>query len=269
MQYSTLTPDQHQAIVATLASMPTLAEGLGTTETACSMAAINLALTGRLTDATPACMSIGVGQWIILVQDACPPTIGRDHPRWRAALPLAAGTGRHVARELARANLLRDWMFDDCLSQLQGLADTGGYGVQWAAMLVERTEKACRAVMDACARTRYDDVVAAYAGDRAADAARIARLATQKVAAATASARASHYGGIADAINEAARASGKAAVAAIRAADAVFAAHSVAPHVVRDDPAAARAAEARAAEANADFWRRAAPCTMLEILANT
>ena len=43
--------------------------GLGSEDAACSMAAINLALTGVLSGDIPACMSTVVGKWIINVQD--------------------------------------------------------------------------------------------------------------------------------------------------------------------------------------------------------
>ena len=50
-----------------------LSRGLGTEESACSVAAINLAISGKLTDDIPECMSKVIGRWIIGVQDAMPP----------------------------------------------------------------------------------------------------------------------------------------------------------------------------------------------------
>jgi hypothetical protein len=71
----------------------TLPSGLGTEESACSIAAINLALTGELTDDIPDCMSEVIGRWIIPTQDAMPAEL-RNSPRWKSLLPLAAGTGQ-------------------------------------------------------------------------------------------------------------------------------------------------------------------------------
>ncbi|MCI0679586.1 MAG: hypothetical protein L0Z63_11185 [Actinobacteria bacterium] len=67
--------------------------GLGTRKEACSVAAINLALTGELTARIPDWMSPVVGRFILGVQDDMPDKM-RNSPRWRRLLPLAAGTGR-------------------------------------------------------------------------------------------------------------------------------------------------------------------------------
>ena len=83
--------------------------GLGTKESACSLAAINLALTGELTDEIPDCMSEVVGRWVIRVQDAMPDQI-RNSPEWKAALVDAAGTGR--GHEAERSALILDWMWE-------------------------------------------------------------------------------------------------------------------------------------------------------------
>ena len=121
-----------------------LASGLGTAEEPCSIAAINLALSGRLTDDIPACMSPVIGKWIIAIQDAMPDGL-RNSPTWKALLPLAAGTGRHPALEQRRAALLLDWVWDDVLPQLQPLADANGFGAEWGTMLTERAPAAARA----------------------------------------------------------------------------------------------------------------------------
>jgi hypothetical protein len=227
MHTPTITQDQHQAITAKLATMPTLAEGIGNERAACSMAAINLALTGDLTDITPKCMSRAIAAWIICVQDACPPDIGRDNPRWRAALPLAAGTGRDPERERARMAQMRAWMWERCLPQLQGLADTRGYGPEWARMLTERTPGACT------------------------DAARAARAARATSVAATADAAA--HNSIANSVAAVAD-----AVARIGTAARVGTARTIA--CVADT--AARAST----DASHAFWTHADPCGLLEQL---
>ncbi|MGL5733857.1 MAG: hypothetical protein ACRCYS_03230, partial [Beijerinckiaceae bacterium] len=68
---STITQQQRDAIAATVARM-TLSQGLGDKDNACSVAAINLALSGTLSDDIPACMSRVIGRWIIRTQDSMP-----------------------------------------------------------------------------------------------------------------------------------------------------------------------------------------------------
>ena len=136
-----------------------LSSGLGTAEEPCSIAAINLALTGRLSDDIPECMSLTIGRWIIRVQDAMPDAI-RNSPQWKALLPLAAGTGRDPALEQRRAALLLDWMWSAVLPELQPLADAGGFGAAWRTMLTDRTSRAADAA-------RADAADAAWAADAA------------------------------------------------------------------------------------------------------
>jgi len=94
----TITGEQETAIRNTLATMPKLAVGIGSKERACSIGALNLALSGKLTDTVPDCMSVVIGCWIIKVQDRMPATI-RDSAAWRELLVLAAGTGREHEEE--------------------------------------------------------------------------------------------------------------------------------------------------------------------------
>lgn len=134
--------EQEQSIAATIARMGGLSRGLGTKERACSVAAINLALYGRLTDEIPSCMSPVIGNWIIAVQDAMPEAM-RNSAEWRRLLPLAAGTGRE--HEGRRIELIIDWMWGTVLQSHQPHADAGGYGAKWRAMLEKRTKAAARA----------------------------------------------------------------------------------------------------------------------------
>lgn len=142
-----ITTEQEAAIRDTLATMPELAVGVGTAEKACSVAALNLALTGTLTDTVPDCMSRVVGRWIISVQDRMPATI-RDSAAWRELLVLAAGTGRE--HEGARRALVLSWMWD-ALALVQPRADAERYGEAWATMLRERTAASAYAAADAAA----------------------------------------------------------------------------------------------------------------------
>jgi hypothetical protein len=163
---STITIEQQQAIAAKLAGM-TLPSGLGDEEAACSIAAINLALSGKLTDDIPPCMSEVLGKWIISVQDAMPDTM-RNSERWKQLLPLAAGTGR--AKEKERLQIILDWMWGTVLPTLQPLADKHGFGREWQTMTAERTEAAAEAAADAATYAAAE----AWAAHAAAEAARAA-----------------------------------------------------------------------------------------------
>jgi hypothetical protein len=163
---STITLKQQQAIAEKLATM-TLPSGLGTEESACSIAAINLALSGKLTDAIPPCMSQVIGKWIIQMQDAMPDDM-RNSDRWKQLLPLAAGTGRNKEKERLAAIL--DWMWGTVLPTLQPLADARGFGAEWKRMNTERTREAAER--------------AAYAADAAERAARAAAARAAAYAAA-------------------------------------------------------------------------------------
>lgn len=139
----TITTEQQQAIAKLLATM-TLPKGLGTKESACSVAAINLALTGELTDRIPACMSLVIGRWIIAVQDAMPSEM-RNSAEWKRLLPLAAGTGRNCETE--RMEIILDWMWRTVLPTLQPIADRNGFGEQWRIMLNKKTHFAAKATV--------------------------------------------------------------------------------------------------------------------------
>ncbi len=160
---STITQSQQDAIRAYVTSHH-LPSGLGTAEAACSIAAINLALTNTLTDDVPPCMSVVIGRWIIGVQDAMPDAM-RNSPAWKSLLPFAAGTGRD--REPQRLAIVLDWMWTRVLPTLQPLADKHGFGDAWTSMLTEKTQKAA----DAAERAADADAAAADAAERAADAA--------------------------------------------------------------------------------------------------
>ena len=177
---TTLTAAQESAIRDWLAAHPTLSVGVGDAESACSVAAINLALSGTLTDNVPDCMSPVIGRWVINVQDEMPATI-RDSDAWRDLLPLAAGTGQ--AHESERLALVLDWMWGTVLPLVQPIADRRGFGEAWRQMCAERTAGAAyaaKAAVDA-AHAAFDAAneaaneaaynaayAAAYAGGAAA-----------------------------------------------------------------------------------------------------
>ena len=152
-----LTNEQQTAIAEKLASM-CLPSGLGDEENACSIAAINLALTGELTDEIPACMSKVIGKWIITTQDSMPAEM-RNSDRWKSLLPLAAGTGR--AKEKERLALVLDWMWGTVLPTLQPLADERGFGDAWKRMTTERTKAAADAAAALTAANEAKEAAAA------------------------------------------------------------------------------------------------------------
>jgi len=124
-----------QDIRAVLDRMPVLVRGMGTRDSTCSIAAINLALSNTLDDKIPECMSHVIGMWIINIQDAMPCDI-RNSTEWRRLLPLAAGTGRN--HEMERLIYIMTWMWD-CVSRVQDTAETYDVGYEWAKMIGEQT----------------------------------------------------------------------------------------------------------------------------------
>ena len=147
---NTITHEQQTAIANKLESMH-LPSGLGDEENACSVAAINLALTGELTDSIPRCMSRVIGRWIIGVQDAMPDDL-RNSKRWKSLLPLAAGTGRE--NEQARLAIILNWMWGTVLPSLQPLADEKSFGEEWKRMTAARTAEAAEAAWGAANAAR-------------------------------------------------------------------------------------------------------------------
>lgn len=115
-----------------------LGEGIGTEDSPCSIAAVNLALSGELTDTPPDCMSLVIGKWIIDVQDKMPHAT-RNCRQWKELLTLAAGTGRDREKEEKRFHLLIDWMWERVLP----LISTEGWPAEvvgaWEKTLSERS----------------------------------------------------------------------------------------------------------------------------------
>ena len=154
--------------------------GLGSEERACSIAAINLALTGTLTDDIPDCMSRVIGKATIVLQDAMPAEM-RNSARYKDWLTTAAGTGRD--NESERLAVLIEWLWSTALPELQGVADARGFGVKWREMCEKRTPDAADAADAAHAAAHAAAYVAADAA-RAADAAHAADAAADAAHAA-------------------------------------------------------------------------------------
>jgi hypothetical protein len=160
--------------------------GLGDKENACSIAAINLALTGELTDKIPDCMSGVIGRWIISTQDAMPDAM-RNSPEWKRLLPLAAGTGREHEKE--RIDLLLNHMWTVALPLIQPVADAHGFGDEWRAMLAEKSKSAAMAAAAEAAEAAEAEAAeaaaeAAVAAEAEAEAARAAAEAAAEAARA-------------------------------------------------------------------------------------
>jgi hypothetical protein len=180
-----------------------LPRGLGDEESACSIAAINLALTGDLTDDTPVCMSEVLGRATIALQDAMPAD-QRNSDRYKAWLPTAAGTGRDHEQE--RLAVLMDWMWDTVLPQLQGLADERGFGKEWRRMCEERTVGAADDAAVHAAAVQAAEAAAEAAGTAAvhadaAVAAEAAAEAAEAAGAASAAAAAVHAAAVHTAVH--------------------------------------------------------------------
>jgi hypothetical protein len=184
MSTITITTEQQASIAKTLEGMH-LPSGLGNKHSACSIAAINLALSGELTDRIPDCMSEVIGRWVIVVQDAMPDRL-RNSDRWKSLLPLAAGTGR--VNEKERLKIILDWMWNTVLPSLQTLADRQGFGKQWQKMTTERTAESASAASVAAEAAEAEE--AAEEAEWAAVAARAARAARDAAEAARAEAEA-------------------------------------------------------------------------------
>ena len=217
---------EHRAKLEDYLANHSLPRGIGEEDSACTVAAINLAISGKLTDSIPACMSEVLGKAAIRLQDAMPDDM-RNSQRYKTLIPNMAGSGRSLEKE--RLAVLMDWMWSLVLPQLQSIADEGGYGEQWQIMCRKRTKKAAADAADA-----------AYAADAAAGGAYDA--ATDAAAAAAVAA---------------ARAAAHAVYAATDAADAVYAATDAAD-------AATDAADAAADTGVADFWSKVDPIGVLE-----
>ena len=184
-----ITPEQYDAIAAKVASIEGITVGIGSEHAACTIAAINLALSGKLTDEIPDCMSLAIGNAAIPLQDAMPAEL-RNSQRYRNLIPLMAGTGRDPETEKRRSAVILDWMWNIVLPQLQPFADTRGFGDEWRRMCRGRSRDTTYA---ACAVT-YAAYAAYYlVADAAYNAAKYGCSASTYAATTAAYANATYY----------------------------------------------------------------------------
>ena len=173
-----------------------LVHGVGESTTErCTIAAINIALTGKLTDKAHPCVSEVIRQWVIRVQDAMPVEM-LNEPQWRQAAIGIAGSAAPPEVEQRRVELTVEWMWDRLADPAVLAAVPVSARGMWDRMLAERTADAARAAY-AAAYAAAD--AATYAACAAAYAADAADAATYAAAAATAAYAAYAYAGGADA----------------------------------------------------------------------
>ena len=178
--------DQHATKLREYLKSHELSVGEGDEDSACTVAAINLAMTGKVHDKRPACMSAVVHGAVIILQDEIPDEM-RNSARYKALVPHMAGTG--MEREDERSAVLLNWMWDVVLPQLQDMADKRGFGAEWREMCQAKT----RGAADAAAYAARPAAYAAYAARAAyvaaaADAARTAAYVAADAADAAAAA---------------------------------------------------------------------------------
>jgi hypothetical protein len=175
---STLDPQQVGFIEQFISSTSQLRAGVGTVDAPCSIAALNLALSGELTDEIPPCMSPVVGTWVIWTQDAMPDGV-RNSERWRMLLPLAAGTGSRFERE--RFAVVLAWMWD-AVALTQDVADVAGAGKSWRAMRLFRSNVRASRAATAVELGRFDESDVLFDRDVLVDIARRVTVATDPYA---------------------------------------------------------------------------------------
>ena len=166
-----------------------LTHGVGTdAQHACTIAAINLALSDRLTDETPDCADEALCRWVIPVQDAMPAEMleaGDEHgDRWRALIPCIAGT-RDDGREEARRELFLAWMWDRLGDEAVVAAVPLAARPAWETMLRERTVGAAKSAATAAksaTAAAYAANLAAYTAAYTAAAADLAAYAAKSAA---------------------------------------------------------------------------------------
>jgi hypothetical protein len=83
--------NQLQSQVASFVTNTTLGQGLDDSQTPCTIAAINLTLSGRFTDDCPRCMSQELCDFVIILQDSLSHE-SRNSPEWKSVIPLLLNT---------------------------------------------------------------------------------------------------------------------------------------------------------------------------------
>ena len=109
--------------------------GLGNEGEECTVAAANMAISGRLTDQAHPCMSPVIVRWIIRIQDALPDDM-RNSDEWKSAAVGLIGTGREHEQE--RRQIIVDWLWEIVMPYFQPYADRIGMHVEWQELIEKR-----------------------------------------------------------------------------------------------------------------------------------
>jgi hypothetical protein len=124
---------------------------------ACTIAEINLVLTGELDDGSHPCISEVIRFWVINVQDAMPSYL-RNLPAWRnAAIGIAGSTGS-AEQDRARIALIMSWMWEALADDIVIAGLPASVLPAWREMLSQKTANATNA---ANAAANAADAVAA------------------------------------------------------------------------------------------------------------
>jgi len=138
-----ITTEQRQKLIDHFKSTP-ISGGLGTKDEPCTFAAIQLALTGELTDKDEAeCVSPTIREWVISVQDFMPSAMRTDpedehSKRWRQTAPWIAGTVNEDLEE-ARQAMVIDWMWDCLGGDMVPEWVPDQFHQQWSAILSDKS----------------------------------------------------------------------------------------------------------------------------------
>lgn len=151
-----------QKVKRFLKTVPQISRGRGTKDEMSSFAAINLALRGKLSVAPIKCASLVAWYWGSAIQDVMPHFV-RNSDEWRSVLCLVPGTGRDVAEEHQRLEIVMDWMWTIVLPQVRDIAKELCYASEWNHMLrkrstfsaVDAAERAAKRAANKCAHYSY------------------------------------------------------------------------------------------------------------------
>lgn len=149
----------------------TLSAGMGTADSPCSIGAINLVLSNKLTDERPECMHPILHAFVIHIQDVMPDSL-RNSSRYKDAIPRLLNTANST---LDHKRILLDWLFTKVLPIVPHIGTP--FETEWLHMLEVRTHEAADKAAKAADKARIfgtadpDTSANVDASDAAADAA--------------------------------------------------------------------------------------------------
>jgi hypothetical protein len=178
MSKAIVTPAQHEAIEDVfLRSDRQLSAGLGSVNgERCTIAEINLILTGRLTDSEHKCMSNVIRHWVIDIQDLMPADV-RNSDAWRKAAVGIAGSAASAEVEEKRNAMILDWMWDALADETVRARVPLSLRPAWEHMIATRTPATAYDVVNTATRVARGFTApraVTYAADAANEAAYVA-----------------------------------------------------------------------------------------------